>query len=317
MTGRAPSFTIDGFDQLVEIGRGGSATVYRARQIAFDRAVAIKVLHPIDGVASTRRRLERECVALGALADVAGVVTAHAVVQTSDGRGAVVMRLMEESAATRLRRTGPLPVGETLRIGGVVARALAAAHERGIVHRDVKPANILISGDGDVAIADFDIAATDQTVSATRTRDALTPAHTAPERLGGEDDGTPAGDVWSLGSTLYALLTGRAPFGDTNDAGGLAGLVDRVMYDPAPPIGRSEVGRDVEAVIERALAKDPADRWPDMASFAEALGSVSRAPGHVDPAPRSDGETGPWWAPLVIAAAVVTSLGTAALIAFG
>ena len=150
------------------------------------------------------------------------------------------------------------------------ARALQAAHDRGIVHRDVKPANLLVSDDGQVALADFDVA-TVESLAPTATVEALSPAHAPPERLSGDAEVGPAADIWSLGSTLYTLLVGRPPFGSATSAGGMAGLVDRVRHDPPP--GFDELGLEVEfaPVLLRALSKRPEDRWPTAAAFGDAL----------------------------------------------
>lgn len=274
VVGGAPSWSVDGFDDLREIGRGGSATVYSARQIALDRRVAIKVLHAGLTDADSRRRFERECAVLGALADAPGIVAVHAAVFTSDGRGGIVMRLMEESLAETLQRTGPLDPARVRDIGVAACRGLGYAHDRGIVHRDVKPGNLLVAASGEVAVGDFDIASAGGLASTTVTNDSMSPPHAPPERLDGRAHGSAAGDIWALGSTLYTLLGDRQPFGTSTSPGGMAGLVQRVLHDPVPPLGRADVPPELEAVLRRALAKDPAERWPDMASMAAALEAV-------------------------------------------
>lgn len=269
-----PAWTIDGFADLREVGKGGSAVVYSAQQLGLGRPVAIKVLRASLTDDGARRRFEREAAVLGALAEVPGIVPVHAVAVTSDGRGCIVMRLMAESMAERVRRDGPLGASEVRDVGVIAARALAEAHRHGIVHRDVKPGNLLVDNDGVVAVSDFDIAASAAAMS-TQTNDALSPPHAPPERLRGAPDVDVAGDIWSLGSTLYALLTDRPPFGDATSDGGMAGLIDRVLTEPVPPIERPEVPAELEGVIARALEKDPADRWENMTAFAEALAATS------------------------------------------
>ena len=244
--------------------------MYSARQVGLNRMVAVKVVGVPMADPVTRRRFERECAALGAISQLPGIVDVYATAFTADGRGCIVMRLMQESLADVLGREGSLSADRVRAIGVGCARALQAAHDRGIVHRDVKPANLLISDDGEVALADFDVA-TVESLAPTATVEALSPAHAPPERLSGDAEVGPAADIWSLGSTLYTLLVGRPPFGTATSAGGMAGLVDRVRHDP--PRGFDEVGLDVEfaPALLRALSKRPEDRWPSAAAFADAL----------------------------------------------
>jgi serine/threonine protein kinase len=267
--GRAPA--VAGFDRLREIGRGGSSTVYAARQVQLDRTVALKVLHVPLGDDAARRRFERECAVLGALGDAPGVVPVFDAAFTDDGRGCIVMRLMRESLAEMLERVGPLDPALVREVGISASTALGHAHRRGVVHRDVKPANLLVSEFGEIALADFDIASMATLASSTLTSDSMSPPHAAPERLSGSVDGGVTGDIWSLGSTLFTLLAGRPPFGTASTAGGMAGLVDRVLRDDVPPLGRDDVSPAFDEILRRALAKDPSQRWADAAAMRAAL----------------------------------------------
>lgn len=273
-----PSWTIEGFDGLREIGSGGSATVYAARQLGLERAVAVKVLHVDLAAGAARRRFERECAVLGALGESPGIVPVYSAAFTSDGRGCIVMRLMRESLAETLRREGPLDPLRVRDVGVAACVALGHAHARGVVHRDVKPANLLVSDSGEVALGDFDIAAGGSLPSSTITKDSMSPPHAPPERLNGEGPSGPSIDVWSLGSTLYTLLDDRSPFGTADSPGGMAGLIQRVLHDPLPPLRRTDVPSDLFAVLQRAMAKNPADRWSDVASMADALRQVELDP---------------------------------------
>jgi len=270
---RETSIVIDGYSDLVEIGRGGSSTVYSARQDGLERMVAIKVLHVDLGDARTRRRFERECAAVGALGDPPNIVAVYSTAFTRDGRGCIVMRLMRESLGAVLRRTGPLSIDQVHQVGGAAAAALQHAHARHVVHRDVKPANLLISAYDEIALGDFDIAAVGAGAASTRTHDSMSPPHAPPERLNGTTDAGPAGDIWSLGSTLFTLLEGRPPFGTADDEGGMAGLIGRALNDPVPAFGRSDVPPALRSAIVRSLEKDPADRWASAAEFATAVGA--------------------------------------------
>lgn len=336
--------TIEGFDRFREIGRGGSAVVYEAHQAQLDRLVAIKVLHVdlADDVA--RRRFDRECAVLGSLSGVPGVVAVYSSAFTADGRGCIVMRLMRESLAATVQRDGPLPVATVLDVGVAIAAGLDHAHRAGIVHRDVKPANLLVSDHGDVAIGDFDIASAAGPALSTATQDSMSPPHAPPERLTGESVGDVAGDVWSLGSTLWTLLEGRPPFGAASDDGGMAGLIDRVRHHPVPALTRWDVPPDLEDVLVRALAKDPADRWPDAAAMGAALAAARVEGSGVDPdeppagrgpddrtmtaepttrsvvgsAPAGSSpviDERPWWTTVIVVVAVIVALAVAVVLA--
>lgn len=277
--GRDAPLHIEGYEDFVEIGRGGTAVVYAATQVALGRRVAVKVL-PVDvGDGSVRRRFERECAAIGALGDAPHVVAVYAAAVTDDGRGCIVMRLMRESLAARLRSDGPLSVPQVVAAGAAAARALDGAHSRGVLHRDVKPANLLLSPFDEVALADFDIAATaDGRQAGTMTQGSMSPPHTPPERLRGDDAAGAAGDVWSLGSAMFTLLDGAPPFGTPSDDGGMAGLIDRVLHRPPPRWRRADVPRELDELVRAALSKDPDDR-PDVATLVATLDRLAVAVG--------------------------------------
>ncbi len=272
----APTPRIDGFSDLVEIGRGGFATVYRAVQDDLGRRVAVKVL---DASPGTDRDLvaaafDAERATLGRLSDVEGIVGVHLTTATADGRPAIVMELMEMSLLQRIRRAGPLDPVEAAAVGRRLARALAEAHRQGVHHRDIKPANLLVASDGMVALADFGLAALDRGEG--RQPAPGSPEHAPPERLTGEAEVDPVrADIWSLGSTLFHLLTGRPPFGTRQDPGGLDALVHRVATEPLPPIDRPDLGPHLWPVLERAMRKDPASRFPSAGAFADAIEDAS------------------------------------------
>lgn len=286
------SLQIDGYSDFREIGHGGSAVVYAGWQAQLERFVAIKVLHTSVADGTARRRFDRECAVLGTLSGAPGIVDVYASAVTADGRGCIVMELMRESLAATLDAEGPLPVDRVVRIGTRVAEALGYAHRAGVIHRDVKPANLLMSAYGEVAIGDFDIASIADPVWSTSTQDSMSPPHSSPERLTGESAGDALGDVWSLGSTLWTLLEGRPPFGTARDDGGMAGLVDRVRHEPLPRSSRVDVPADLDAVLRRALAKDPRDRWPDAGAFADALRAIGTGAGSWMPSGGGAGGTG-------------------------
>ncbi|MDR0344902.1 MAG: serine/threonine protein kinase, partial [Nocardiopsaceae bacterium] len=261
---------VPGCRVLETVGRGGFGVVYRARQERLGRDVAIKML-TVPGLGDEAvARFRREAELLARLTGHPNVVTVLDSGVTRSGLPYLVMPFFEQgSLADRLAREGPLPVGEVLQAGVKIAGALAAAHQEGILHRDVKPQNILVSRYGEPALADFGIARLlDQADAATRSG-ALTPDHAAPEVLDGQPYGIPA-DVYSLGSTLHQLLAGRPPFRLAADEG-LAPLLLRILTEPPPAIPRPDVPPALADALRTALAKQPAERFQQASDFAARL----------------------------------------------
>ncbi len=252
------------------IGQGGMGVVLKAFEPALHRLVAIKVLSPaLAGSATARRRFSREAKAAAAVCHE-HVVAVHAVHET-DGLPYFVMQYVPgESLQVRLDRTGPLEVAEIVRIGMQTAQGLAAAHAQGLIHRDIKPANLLLeNGLAKVKITDFGLARMVDDVGLTQAGVvAGTPEYMAPEQARGEAIDHRA-DLFSLGSVLYAMATGRPPFRGTT-----AVAVLRQVSDEQPSAIRSlnpEVPAWLEALIVRLLAKDPAQRFGSAAEVAALL----------------------------------------------
>ncbi|MGW0451338.1 serine/threonine-protein kinase, partial [Streptosporangium sandarakinum] len=201
---------------LIEpIGEGGMGVVWRAHDELLDRIVAIKEVRyrDVDGAARAdlNRRTIREARSAGRL-DHPSVIIIHDVVE-EDGRPWIIMQLVRSRSLGQVVRTGgPLPPGRVAAVGTQVLGALLAAHTAGVLHRDVKPENVLLADDGRVVLTDFGIASMAQETGITRTGGVVgTPAFLPPERLHGLP-ATPASDLWSLGATLYAAVEGRPPF---------------------------------------------------------------------------------------------------------
>lgn len=259
--------SIPGYDDLAEIGRGGFATVYRGRQEAFDRTVAIKVVHAAGTDERGMERFLRECRAAGSLSWHPGVVTVYDAGETDEGDPYLVM---EHLAQGTIAERAPLPWREAVEIGIGIADALQAAHEARLIHRDVKPENILVGRDGRPMLADFGIAALEEGESLTRTGQVTASVrHAPPEVLDGKG-ARRASDIWSLASTIHALIRGQAPF-VTGVDDTLIPLITRIAREEPPDLSPYGVPEAVQVVLRRAMAKDPDERWASAATFAEAL----------------------------------------------
>ena len=262
-----------GLYEVVEvIGRGGMGVVLKAFDPHLGRFVAIKVLAPeLATSATARRRFAREAQAAAAITHDS-IVAIHAVDVTPAGLPYLVMQYVSgRSLQERLDRTGPLEVREVLRIGMQAASGLAAAHAVGLVHRDVKPANILLENCVErVKLTDFglDRAADDASLTQSGVV-AGTPQYMAPEQARGEPVDARA-DLFSLGSVLYALCTGRSPF----RAETTMGVLRRVSEDTPRPIREvnPEIPDWLEGIVAKLQAKDPADRFASAAEVADLLG---------------------------------------------
>jgi serine/threonine-protein kinase PknK len=263
---------VPGYRVLEQVGEGGFSVVYRAHQERLDRMVALKVLSVSAVDDAAMRRFQRECKITGRLSGHPNVVTVLDTGTTRSGRPYIAMEYFEHGALTdRLAREGPLPYPEVLRIGVKMAGALTATHETDVLHRDVKPQNVLLSRYGEPALADFGIARLVDSFDATHTQ-AFTPHHAAPEVLEGRPPGV-GSDIYSLGSTLYQLLAGHPAFkGPPGE--GIALLMLRILNDAPPPIPRPDVPAQVADAIGRSMAKTPEQRFATAVEFAQALQRV-------------------------------------------
>jgi serine/threonine protein kinase len=271
------------------LGNGGMGTVWEAWDGILERGVAVKFL--ADAGTESARRLEDEARAAARVTDPR-IAALYDVSRSTDGRSFMVMELVRGSSlAELLRDHGALSCDFVAEIGGQVARALAVAHDRGVVHHDIKPANLLVTADGQMKIIDFGIA----TVGAPMVADLEGPdaivlgtaAYAAPELALGQPAGA-AADLYGLGCVLYQALAGSPPFrGDSVES-----LLYQHVHVPPPPL-RPEVPDHLQGVVRGMLAKDPADR-PDAYQVAEELNSsATQLPvPPSDAAPSSDGSDG-------------------------
>ncbi len=276
MTGPGTDVPLAGRYRLLSVlGRGGMGTVWRATDETLDREVAIKEirLHPslTDEERSTAyARMMREARASARLGHP-GVVTVHDVV-VHDDRPWLVMELVpSRSMQDIMDEDGPQPPQRVAALGRQLAGALRAAHAVGILHRDVKPANVLVTADGRAVLTDFGIAQLSGDATLTRTGMVMgSPAYMAPERVKGEAAG-PASDVWALGATLYAVVEGKAPH-HRSDA--MAVLAAIMTLDAPPPRQAGELSPLLTAMLDR----DPARR-PDIDRVEQELGRLAVSTG--------------------------------------
>lgn len=270
---------IPGVEDLTEIGRGGMAVVYKGRQPTFSREVAVKVVTVAGVDERLRHRFEQELQAVGALSEHPNIITVHGAGETADGLPYLIMGYQPAgSLGDRLHTRGPVPWAEVTDIGVKMAGALESAHRAGVLHRDIKPENILVSSFGEPVLADFGIARLEGGAHLTASGMVTgTPAHTAPEALQGQP-ASAASDVYGLASTLHQLLTGTPAFVKPTDESTLA-VMNRVLSEPPPDLGGFGVPPALVAVVDRGMAKDPAQRYATAAEFGQALRGAQQALG--------------------------------------
>ncbi|WP_460061160.1 serine/threonine-protein kinase [Streptomyces sp. YKOK-I1] len=284
---------LSGYEVQEVLGQGGFATVYRARQVAVGREVALKVDSRVLSTPRDRQRFLREVTAAGQLSGHPHVVPVYDAGVLADDRPYMVLELCPGgSLGERLHRQGAFPPKEARDIGVGLADAVAAAHAAGVLHRDIKPGNVMVNRYGGVALTDFGLAAMPRPGrELSVTREALTPAYAPPEAFHLAEPG-PAGDVYSLAATLYALLRGFPPHHP--DDGTQLSLAELIVRHTWPYVPLQGMPAALNEVLRHALATDPAERLSDAAAFRDALAAVDLdtvalggpgAPGGFGPAP--------------------------------
>jgi eukaryotic-like serine/threonine-protein kinase len=308
----------DRFELEELVGTGGMSSVYRAHDRLLDRKVALKVLHEQyseDDDYVERFRREARAVASLSHPNIVGVIDRG---EHADRQFIVFEYVDGDNLKRMIERRGPAPVETALELGVQMARALSFAHQNGLIHRDVKPQNVLLNGDGHAKVTDFGIARSlDMQRGMTQTGTVLgTSDYIAPEQAQGHhvDDHT---DVYSLGVVLFELLTGHVPFTGEN----FVAVAMRHINEAVPSIRaeRPDVPPRVEAAIQRAMAKNPDDRFATMADFCQELDAclaevqgtqvMAPPPGGPRRAPRRRGVS-PW--PFVLALLVLLAIGAVA-----
>jgi hypothetical protein len=251
-----------------EIGRGGMGVVYRARDTVLDRVVALKELPAaLKRSAELVERFRTEARVLARLTHP-GIVQVFDLVEDAGGMWMALELVTGGSLDAVLERRGALPEGELLELGAAMAEALAYAHAEGVVHRDFKPHNVLLTAEGRPKVTDFGLAKLAQGPQLTQVGAVLgSPAYMSPEQASGREADARS-DMYSFGVTLYQMATGALPFeGDTTSV-----LIQHITQPPPPPRERvADLPARLDALIVRLLEKDAALRFPDMASVAGAL----------------------------------------------
>jgi serine/threonine-protein kinase len=260
------------------LGRGGMATVYLACDLKHDRHVALKVLDADVAASVGTERFQRE-IRLAARLQHPHILSVYDSGEAAGRLWFSMPYVRGESLRDRLRREGILPIEEALRITREAVQALGAAHREGVVHRDVKPENLLLTEDGSTQVADFGIARTDTRHEQGLTEFGLalgTPAYMAPEQSSGDGGVDPRADQYALAATCHEMLAGAPPFtGATSHD-----IIVRRFTSPVPSVraSRPEVPEAVDAALRRALALSPADRFDSVAEFGAALGGAAVTP---------------------------------------
>ena len=279
MARRLPSTppVLSGFTFVRVLGSGGFADVFLYEQQLPRRNVAIKVLLPEVVNPRVSDMFQSEAQLMSQLSTHPAILSVFEAGVSSDGRPYLVTEVCNSGYGERFRAE-TLPVAEALRTGIKIAAALETAHRANVLHRDIKPGNILITAYGHPVLSDFGIASSvyqgDNTTAV-----GLSVPWSAPEVIRETTTGTTASEIWALGATVYSLLAGRSPFevpGKDNSPGHLAG---RILKSKPQPIGRDDVPPQLEALLLKALSKNPIDRQHSAVEFARELQQIETSMG--------------------------------------
>ncbi len=267
---------ISGFNYVRPLGSGGFAQVYQYEQDMPRRVVAVKVLDEDLSTSSSRSAFEAEADAMARLSSHPSIVSIFAASISSDGRPYLAMEYCPQSLRDRAKRR-PSPLPEVLDTGVRLAGALETAHQSGVLHRDVKPSNVLLATTGRPVLADFGIVSLRGQMRGEGTSRAMSIPWAAPEVVSGDTTGTVASEIWSLGATLYTFAAGRSPFAKPdraqNTESKMMERIRRARYTPVPGVQGYE---HFDRALARALAPRPEQRFASMREFGEALQQLQR-----------------------------------------
>lgn len=283
---------LPGFTYVEPLGTGGFADVFLYEQQMPRRRVAVKVLLADRITGSAVKEFTDEANVMAMLSTHPAIVTIYQAGVAGDGRPYLVMEYCPRSNLQVRARRERFSVAEALRVGIQVAGAVETAHRAGVLHRDIKPANILVTEYNRPALTDFGIASTTHGVGETA---GMSIPWSPPESFGDPPSATPRSDVWALGATVYTLLTGHTPFEQAGGRNSGADLIERIERSPLPSLSRADAPGSLQAVLEKAMAKNPADRYASAVAFARALQKVQIELSHsvtpvdiVDDQPQTD-----------------------------
>ncbi|KQZ85745.1 serine/threonine protein kinase [Microbacterium sp. Root166] len=270
---RAPMAPPDlpGFTYIDVLGSGGFADVYLYEQALPKRRVAVKVLLTERMSSGSVAEFTAEANVMAMLSTHPAIVTIYQAGVAQDGRPYLVMEYCPKPNLQVRYRREPFSTAESLRVGVQVAAAVETAHRAGVLHRDIKPANILVTEYNRPALTDFGIAST---TAAAAESAGLSIPWSPPESFADQPRSDQRSDVYALGATVYTLLAGRSPFDQPGQRNTAAELIQRIERAPLPPLGRADVPVSLERILERAMAKSPADRYESAIAFARALQKV-------------------------------------------
>lgn len=265
--------TLPGFEYVDLLGSGGFADVFLYEQQLPRRKVAVKVLLPDALGTDAVEGFTHEANLMAQLATHPSIVSIYQAGLAGDGRPYLVMEFCSRPNLQVRHRRERFSEAETLRIGIQIAGAVETAHRAGILHRDIKPANILVSDYGRPALTDFGIASA-PTGNAEAESVGMSVPWSPPETFGVNPVSTVRSDVYSLGATLFTLLTGRSPFEVPGQSNSNVDLIRRIQQNRAPRVGRADVSESLERVLAMSLARDPTLRHASAMEFARALQRV-------------------------------------------
>ncbi|MBP3977325.1 serine/threonine-protein kinase [Microbacterium sp. BLY] len=267
----SPPPELPGFTYVEPLGTGGFADVFLYEQEMPRRRVAVKVLLADRISSGAAQEFADEANVMAMLSTHPAIVTIYQAGVAGDGRPYLVMEYCPRPNLQMRSRKEPFSVAEALRVGIQVAGAVETAHRAGVLHRDIKPANILVTEYNRPALTDFGIAST---TGATGESSGMSIPWSPPESFAEPPQSGPRTDVWALGATLYTLLAGRSPFERPGERNSSADLIERIERAALPSLARPDSPESLQRLLERAMAKNPDDRFPSAVAFARALQKI-------------------------------------------
>ena len=267
----SPPPELPGFTYVQPLGTGGFADVFLYEQQLPRRRVAVKVLLAERITSGAAQEFTEEANVMALLSTHPAIVTIYQAGVAGDGRPYLVMEYCPRPNLQARSRRELFSVAEALRVGVQVAGAVETAHRAGVLHRDIKPANILVTEYNRPALTDFGIASTAGAVTEAA---GMSIPWSPPESFADPPRSGPSTDIYALGATVYTLLSGRSPFERVGERNSSADLIERIERMALQPLDRADSPASLQAVLERAMAKNPDDRYPSAVAFARALQKV-------------------------------------------